>query len=94
MFLRFTFLGLSTLEKFKITLEQIIPTVKGLNNYAKGAFNNYVDKMRGGGQKMSVFVNQNLKTLQILGLWPRICKTLSRLTFLCISTLEKFKITL
>ena len=33
MFLRFTFLGLSTLEKFKITLEQIIQTVKGQNNY-------------------------------------------------------------
>ena len=28
-----TFLGLSTLEKFKITLEQIIQTVKGQDNY-------------------------------------------------------------
>ena len=33
MFLRFTVLGLSTLENFKITLEQIIQTVKGQNNY-------------------------------------------------------------
>ena len=33
MFLRFTFLGLSTLEKFKITPEQIIQTVKGHGNY-------------------------------------------------------------
>ena len=33
MFLKFTFLGLSTLEKFKITLEQIIQTVKGQDNY-------------------------------------------------------------
>ena len=33
MFLRFTFLGLRTLEKFKITLEQIIQTVKGQDNY-------------------------------------------------------------
>ena len=32
MFLRLTFLGLSTLEKFKITLEQIFLTV-GQNNY-------------------------------------------------------------
>ena len=32
MFLRFTFLGLSTLEKIKITLEQIFLTV-GQNNY-------------------------------------------------------------
>ena len=30
----------------------------------KGPFNNYVDKMRGGGQKMSVFVHaQGIKTV-------------------------------
>ena len=30
----------------------------------KGAFNNYVDKMGGGGQKMSVFVHaQGIKTV-------------------------------
>ena len=34
------------------------------------------------------------KTLQILGLRPRICKTFSWLTFLDLITLEKFKITL
>ena len=33
MFLRLTFLGLSTLEKFKIKLEQIIQTVKGQEKY-------------------------------------------------------------
>ena len=38
MFLRFTFLGLSTLENFKITLEQIIQTVKGQNNYGNRIF--------------------------------------------------------
>ena len=36
---------------------------------AKGAFNNYVDKMReGGGQKMSVFVHaQGIKTVHARG---------------------------
>ena len=34
------------------------------------------------------------KTLQMLGLRPRICKKFSRLTFLGLITLEKFKITL
>ena len=34
MFLRFTFLGLSNLEKFKITLKQIIQTVKAQDNYS------------------------------------------------------------
>ena len=38
MFLRFTFLGLSTLEKFKIALEQIIQTVKGQDNYGNRIF--------------------------------------------------------
>ena len=38
MFLRFTFLGLSTLENFKITLEQIIRTVKGQDNYGNRIF--------------------------------------------------------
>ena len=35
----------------------------------KGAFNNYVDKMRGGGgQKMSVFVHaQSIKTVHARG---------------------------
>ena len=33
-----TFLGLITLEKFKITLEQIIQTVKGHNNYGNRIF--------------------------------------------------------
>ena len=33
-----TFLGLSTLEKFKITLEQIIRTVKGQDNYGNRIF--------------------------------------------------------
>ena len=37
--------------------------------YSKGAFNNYVDKMRrGGGQKMSVFVHaQSKKTVHARG---------------------------
>ena len=35
---RLTFLGLSTLEKFKITLEQIIQTVKGQDNYGNRIF--------------------------------------------------------
>ena len=34
------------------------------------------------------------KTLQILVFRPRLCKTFSRLTFLGLITLEKFKITL
>ena len=34
MFLRFTFLGLSNLEKFKITLKQIIQTVKAQDNHS------------------------------------------------------------
>ena len=38
MFLRFTFLGLSNLEKFKITQEQIIQTVKGQENYGNRTF--------------------------------------------------------
>ena len=38
MFLRFSFLGLSTLDKFKITLEQIIQTVKGQGNYGNRIF--------------------------------------------------------
>jgi hypothetical protein len=33
-----TFLGLSTLEKFKITLEQIIQTVKGQHIYGNRIF--------------------------------------------------------
>ena len=34
----------------------------------KGSFNNYVDKMRGGGQKMSVFVHaQGIKTVHAEG---------------------------
>ena len=36
----------------------------------------------------------NSKTLQIRGLRPRISKNFSRLTFLGLSTLEKFKIKL
>ncbi len=37
--------------------------------FGKGAFNNYVDKMRGGGgQKMSVFVHaQGIKTVHAGG---------------------------
>ena len=44
------------------------PTVK-LSIYNKGAFNNYVDKMRGGGgQKMFVFVHaQGIKTVHAGG---------------------------
>ena len=38
MFLRFTFLGLRTLEKSKITLGQIIQKVKGQDNYGKRIF--------------------------------------------------------
>ena len=38
MFLRFTFLGLSTMENFKIVLEQIIQTVKGEVNYGNRIF--------------------------------------------------------
>ena len=38
MFLRLTFLGISTLEKFKFTLEQIIQTVKGQDNYGNRIF--------------------------------------------------------
>ena len=33
-----TFIGLSTLEKFKITLEQIIQTMKGQDNYGNRIF--------------------------------------------------------
>ena len=34
----------------------------------RGPFNNYVDKMRGGGQKMSVFVHaQGIKTVHAGG---------------------------
>ena len=40
----------------------------------KGAFNNYVDKMRGegrGGQKMYVFVHaQGMKTVHVVVEWP------------------------
>ena len=37
--------------------------------FNKGAFNNYVDKMRGGGgQKMSIFVHaQGIKTVHARG---------------------------
>ena len=40
-----------------------------MNTTTKGAFNNYVDKMRGGGgQKMSVFVQaQGIKTVHAGG---------------------------
>ena len=40
--------------------------------YSKGSFNNYVDKMRGGGgQKMSVFVHaQGIKTVHAT-VWPQ-----------------------
>ena len=41
MFLRFTFLGLSTLENFKIALEQIIQKVKGQDNYGSRIFFNF-----------------------------------------------------
>ena len=42
---------------------------KTKKNQPKGAFNNYVDKMRvGGGQKMSVFVHaQGIKTVHAGG---------------------------
>ena len=37
-------------------------------NYNMGSFINYVDKMRGGGQKMSVFVHaQGIKTVHAEG---------------------------
>ena len=42
---------------------------EGSNFPSKGAFNNYVEKMRGGGgQKMSVFVHaQSIKTVHAGG---------------------------
>ena len=49
---------------FKETSDVILRTRK-----SKGSFNNYVDKMRGGGgQKMSVFVHaQGIKTVHAGG---------------------------
>ena len=45
--------------------EKYVRKNRKLKNTYKGAFNNYVDKMRGGGgQKMSVFVKaQGIKTV-------------------------------
>ena len=43
-----------------------------------GAFNNYVDKMRGVGKKMSVFVHaQGIKTVHVGGWGSKNAKILS-----------------
>ena len=59
-------------EKFKINEGGLIL----YNFFTKGAFNNYVDKMRGGGgQKMSVFVHaQGIKTVHEGGWGQKMAK--------------------
>ena len=52
----------------KLTLGILSECLSGPRTMSQGPFNNYVDKMRGGGQKMSVFVHaQGIKTVHAGG---------------------------